>query len=155
MGQDGGDHLDLVLEALDEQRPDRTVDQARRQGFLLARRGFAAGEGAGDLARGIVLLLVVHGQGEEVLPGLGALGEDSGGQHHGLAVGGQNRTVGLAGHAAGFEGQHATAPLDGFSLDIEHFGFFLLPRAYSQRGRTGRRRTENLSRNDRRGEDFL
>ena len=37
VGEHGDDHLRLVLEALDEQRADRTVDQAGDQGFLLAR----------------------------------------------------------------------------------------------------------------------
>ena len=66
---------------------------------------------------------------EEILTRLGALGEDGGGQHHGLAVGGQHRTVGLTGHAAGFEGQRLAAPLNGLALDIEHFASF------SSRGR--------------------
>ena len=35
--QHGADDLDFVLEALDEQRADRTVDQAGDQGFLLGR----------------------------------------------------------------------------------------------------------------------
>src|ERR1700761_8609116 len=46
---------------------------------------------------------------EEVLIGLRALGVDGGGQHHGLAIGGQHRAVGLTGHAAGFQGQRLAA----------------------------------------------
>ncbi len=140
VGQHGGDHLDLVLEALDEQRADRTVDQAAGQGFLLRRRALAAGEGAGDLAGGVELFLVVHGQGEEVLARFGALGEHRGGQDHGLTVGGEDRAVGLAGDAARFEGQLAAAPLDGFALDIEHcvFAFFSVPKAHSFGGGQGR-----------------
>ena len=122
MAEHGADDLDFVLEALDEQRADRAVDQAGDQGLLLGRTAFALEEAARDLARGEGLLLVVHGQGEEVLAGLGALGEDDGRQHGGLAVGGQDGAVGLTGDAAGFERQRAAAPLDGLAFDVEHFG---------------------------------
>ena len=124
MGEDGADHLNLVLEALDEQRPDRTVDQARGQGLFLRRGAFPAREAAGDLAGGVEFFLVVHGQGEEVLTGLGRFGVDGGGEDHGLAVGGEDRAVGLARDAAGFEGQLAAAPFEGFTSDVEHVGCF-------------------------------
>ena len=65
MGEDGADDLHFVLEALDEQRPDRTVDQARGQGLFLRRRAFAAREAAGDLAGGVEFFLVVHGEGKK------------------------------------------------------------------------------------------
>ena len=65
--QHGGDDLDLVAEALREQRADRPVDQARDQGLVLGGPALALEEAAGDLARGEGLLLVVHGQREEVL----------------------------------------------------------------------------------------
>ena len=130
MGEDGADDLHLVLEALDEQRPDRTVDQARGQGLFLGRRAFAAGEAAGDLAGGVEFFLVVHRQGEEVLTGLGRLGVDGGGEDHGLAVGREDRAVGLARDAAGFEGELAAAPFQGFASNIEHvrYGFLDIPR---------------------------
>ena len=70
VGEHGDDDLDLVLEALDEQRPDRAVDQARGQHLLLGRPRLALEEAAGDLAGGVGLLLVVDGQREEVLAGL-------------------------------------------------------------------------------------
>ena len=65
--QHGDDDLGLVLEALDEQRADRTVDQAGDQGFLLGRTAFTLEEAARDLAGGEGLFLVVDGQREEVL----------------------------------------------------------------------------------------
>jgi hypothetical protein len=43
-------HLHFVLEAFREQRADRTIDQARGQGFLLGRTAFTLEETAGDLA---------------------------------------------------------------------------------------------------------
>src|SRR5262249_31042618 len=70
--------------------------------------------------------LVVHGQGEEVEARLGLVLGDDRRQDRGLAVGDQGRTVGLTGHAAGFDGQLAAAPVDGFSLDVEHSCFVSL-----------------------------
>src|SRR5690606_362025 len=63
-----GDDLDLVAEPVGEQRADRTVDQAGGQGFLLRGTAFTLEEATGDAAAGVELLLVVHGEGEEVLP---------------------------------------------------------------------------------------
>ncbi len=130
VGQDGDHHLGLVLEALDEQRTDRPVDQARDQGLLLRGTALALEIAAGDLARGEGLFLVVHGQREEVEPGLGRLLGHHGGQHHGVAVGGQDRGVGLARDAAGLQGQLAAAPFDGLAFDVEHFCFLSDPRTH-------------------------
>ena len=110
--QHGHDDLRLMLEALDEQRADRAVDQAGDQGLLLRRAAFALEEAAGDLAGGEGLLLVVDGQREEVEAGPRRLFRNDGGQHDGLAVGGQHRAVGLPGDAAGLEGQLAPAPVE-------------------------------------------
>ena len=44
-----------------------------------------------------------------------------GGQHHGLAIGGDHGAVGLTGHATGFEHELAPAPFDFFTYDLEHF----------------------------------
>jgi hypothetical protein len=79
MAQHGGDDEDLVLEALDEQRPDRPVDQARGQRFLFGRTAFALEEAARDLAGGVGAFLVVDRKREEVLPRLRLLGEGDGG----------------------------------------------------------------------------
>ena len=70
------DDLGLVAEALGEQRPDRPVDQARGQHLLLGRPAFALEEAAGDLAGGEGLLLVVHGEREEIVAGLRLLLDD-------------------------------------------------------------------------------
>ncbi len=126
MGQHGDHHLGLVLEALDEQGADRAVDQAGDQGLLLARTAFTLEEATGDLARGEGLLLIVNGKGKEIEAGLGLLGVDDGGQDGGLAVGGEDGAVGLAGHAPGLEGQRLAGPLYGLSLDIEHFQYLSL-----------------------------
>ena len=139
MLQHGDDDLRLVLEALDEQRADRAVDEAGNQGFLLGRTAFALEIAAGDLARGEGLFLVVDGQREEVEARLGLFLEDHRGQDDGVAVGGQHRAVGLTGEAARLEGQLAAGPVDGFAFDIEHvFDLSLIPRTHFLRGRTGR-----------------
>ena len=60
------DQLGLVVPALREQGPDRAVDHPRGQRRLLAGAALASEERAGDLARGVLPLLDVHGQGQEV-----------------------------------------------------------------------------------------
>ena len=67
-GQHGGHHVDLVHVPLGEQRPDRPVDLAGGEGGLLAGPRLALDEAAGDLAGGIVPLLDVDREGEEILP---------------------------------------------------------------------------------------
>jgi hypothetical protein len=79
---------------------------------LLGRAAFALEIAARDLAGGEVLFLVVDGQREEVLAGLRLLGRDDGGEHHGLAIGGEHGAVGLAGDLAGLEGERLAAPVD-------------------------------------------
>ena len=128
VGEDRHDDLGLVLEALDEQRTDRAVDQPRGQHFLLGRPRLALEEAARDLAGGVVLFLVVHGQREEVEAGLGLLLEDDGGEHAGLAVGGDDGGVGLAGDLPRFERERVMAPLDRFLDDVEHFSSFVSAR---------------------------
>ncbi len=125
MRQDGADNLHFVLEAFDEQRADRAVDQARNQGFLFRRAAFALEVTAGDLAGGEGLFLIVDGQREEVLTGLRLAGVNDGGQNGGLTVGGQHSRVGLTGNAARFQSELATSPIDGFSFDIKHVFSFI------------------------------
>ena len=120
MLQDGDDDLGVVLVALDEEGADRPVDQARDQRFLLGRASLALEIAARNAAGGEGLLLVIHGQGEEVEARLRLLGRDDGGEHDGLAIGGEHGAVGLAGDLAGFEHELAPAPDQLFGLYIEH-----------------------------------
>jgi hypothetical protein len=55
---------------------------SRGQGFLLGGTPSALEEAAGDLARGIGLLLVVDGQRKEILARLGRLRRHRGDEHH-------------------------------------------------------------------------
>ena len=100
----------LVAVALVEQRTDRTIDQARGQDLLLGRPAFTLEEAARDLAGGERLLLVVHGEREEIEAGLRLLLEHDGGQHRGAAVGRQNRAIGLARDLAGLEHRACARP---------------------------------------------
>ena len=60
------DDLRFVPPAGREQRPDRTIDQAAGEHFLLGRLAFALEEAAGDPARRVGVFLVVDGQRQEV-----------------------------------------------------------------------------------------
>ena len=121
----GDDDLRLVLEAFDEQRTDRPVDEAGGERLLLGGTAFTLEEAAGDLARSVGLLLVVHGEGEEIDAGLRGLRGDDGGENAGLAVLGVNGRVGLARDAPGLERQLASTPVNFHAMDVEHVRFFL------------------------------
>ena len=54
------------------------------------------------------------------MPGFGSFADDDGGEHDGLAVGGEDGAVGLAGDLAGLEHELAPGPDQFFALDIEH-----------------------------------
>ena len=121
MGQHRHDDLRLVLEAFHEQRPDRPVDQARGERFLLARAAFALEKAAGNLAGGVGLLLVVDGQREEVDAGSRTFRCDHGRQHAGFAVLGEHGSVGLAGDAPRLKAELASAPFNFHAMCVEHF----------------------------------
>ena len=68
-----GDHVDLVVEALGEQRADRPVDQAAGQRLLLGGAALALEEAARDAPGGREFFLIVDGEREEILPFLDRL----------------------------------------------------------------------------------
>ena len=128
VGEHGADHLHFVLEALDEQRADRTVDQAGGQGFLLRRaRLRGVGRSRRDLAGGVELLLVVHGQGEEVLARL----RRSWRRRRWPAPWSRRRWPGRRrrpdGPCGRFRASASAAPLDGLAFDVEHFRLLSRP----------------------------
>src|SRR5690606_8619259 len=117
----GGDDLDFVLVVLGEQRADRTVDQARDQGFLLRGAAFALEETTRDAAAGVELFLVVDGEGEEVLPLALRLGRDRGDQQYGAVALDHDRAAGLARDLAGLQRDFMVAVLEGLG-DFRHVG---------------------------------
>jgi len=94
----------LVHVALEEQRPDGTVDLARREGSLVAGPRLALDEAAGDLAGGVVPLLDVDREGEEILSLASRGASRSRDEDHRVAAAHEYRAVGLLGQAAGLEG---------------------------------------------------
>ncbi|MNF70112.1 hypothetical protein D3C84_520120 [compost metagenome] len=129
---DGADDLHFVHEAFGEQRADRAVDQARGQGFLLARTAFTLEEATRDAAGGVGLFLVVHGQREEALARIGLLGADHGDQHADVVGAYQHGAAGLTGDAARFEGEGRLTELE--FLDNRIHGVFLLCVAFGEIG---------------------
>ena len=114
VGQDLRHHQGFVAIAVGEQRTDRAVDQARDQGLALGQAALALEIAARDLAGGVIAFLVIHGEREEVHALFGVGRADHGGQHDGFTIGGQHRTIGLAGNLAGLKGQLAAAPFEAF-----------------------------------------
>jgi hypothetical protein len=104
-------------------RPDRPVDQAADQRFLLGRTAFTLEETTGDLAGGERLFLVIDRQREEILAGLSGFGTHDGAEHRGLAVSRHDGAIGLTGDLAGLQDQLSSAPFDFFSEDVEHHSF--------------------------------
>ena len=109
----GGDDLDFALEALREQRANRTVDQTRRQRLLLARPAFALEEAARDAAGGVGLLLIVDGQREEVAARDVLLVADRGHEDDRVGHVDEDGAVGLTCDDAGFDGDVMGAVLEG------------------------------------------
>ena len=122
-----GDDVDLVVEALREERADRPVDQAARESLLLGGAALALEEAAGDAAGGRELLLIVDGEREEILPVLDRARRGHRAQHDRLAERGKHRAIGLTGDAARLEGQRLAAPVDFRFLHIEHWISFSPP----------------------------
>ncbi len=101
-GDHGCDHLHFVLEALWEERPDRSIDQAAGQRLFFARSAFTLEEATRDLARGVGLLLVIDGQREEIPSRIGRLATDGSDENGGFSHVDQHRAVCLARNGAGF-----------------------------------------------------
>ena len=95
------DQLDLVAEALGEERPERAVDEPGGQDLLFGRASLALEESTGNPSAGVGPLPIVNAQGEEVLALDRRPRGDHGGEHHSVAVADQDRPVRLLGHASG------------------------------------------------------
>ncbi len=120
IGQHRRNDLRVAAEPVRKQRPDRTVDEARRQRLAVRRAAFALQIAAGNAAGREGLLLIVNGEREEILAGLRLLGGDDGREHRGFAPGGEHGAVGLTGDAAGLQNELPPAPVEFYALNIEH-----------------------------------
>src|SRR5690606_24451618 len=125
----GADHLHFILETFREQRADRTVDQARGQGFLFGRARFTLEEATRNLTGSVGLFLVMHRQREKALARVGGLGANDGDQHaHVVVNGDQDGAGGLTGNTASLEGYGRLTELK--FLDYRVHGVFLLSVAF-------------------------
>src|SRR5690606_35768167 len=106
------DELDLIAQALDERRPQRPVDESAGEDGLGRGSALAAEERTGDLAGGVLALLDVDGEREEVELLFGVLTHRGGGQHHRLVV-----EIGDGG-AGGLTGQTARLETDGAGAEL-------------------------------------
>jgi len=102
--------LDLVDEALGEQRTDRAIHHAHGEDFLLARLPLALAEAARVFAGRGELLTVVAGQREEV-DAHARVCAHGGGKHDRVAVAGHDGAAGELGDLAGLEAERAPADL--------------------------------------------
>jgi len=108
--EDGDDNLDLVAQAVDERRTQRTVDQTADEDRLGGGTTLTTEERAGDLAGGVGALLDVDRQREEVEALARVLACAGGREEHGLAVEvGGDCALSLLREAAGLEADGAGA----------------------------------------------
>jgi hypothetical protein len=102
--ENGLDDLDLVTQALDEGRAQRTVDEAAGKDRVLGRTALPTEKRAGNPAHRVHPLFHVDGEREEIQVFLGLLGRRGRGKHHGLAIQGHQGGAGrLTGQAARLE----------------------------------------------------
>jgi hypothetical protein len=125
--------LHFVHETIGEKRADRAVDQPRGQRFLLARPSLALEKAAGYLAYGVGLLLVVHGEREEILALAHALLGHDGHQHAGVLHGDQYGAGRLAGDTTRLQRDGTAAVLERFSYWVHVFS----PILYGSTGAPG------------------
>ena len=118
---DRGDHGNVVAHILGEQRADRTVDDAGGKHGLFGRSALSSLPGAGDLADGIELLLIVHGEREEIHALAGLVGHGGSAEHVRAAVADHAGTAGELRHFAGLDDKRSAGDLGFKNLEIfEH-----------------------------------
>ncbi len=103
------DDLHVVIEAIREQRTDRTIDETRRQRLFLGRTAFTLEEATGNAARGVRLLDVVDRQRQEVTAGRRLLGGAGGDENDGIAHRDTHGGFGLPCQLAGLDGDRVRA----------------------------------------------
>ena len=124
IGNNRGDNLCFVQEALREERADRAVDQAGDQCLAFCRAAFALEEATGYLSCGEILLLVVNGEGEEILARLLFAGGNGRYQNGAFAEGHEYRAISLTSHLARFKGQLLAGPVQFLFSDVKHLESF-------------------------------
>jgi hypothetical protein len=115
----GRDDLRVLLVAFREERPERPIDDARRENLVLTKAPFALEEAPGDLAGGIGLFLVFTGQRKEI-QARPLVCRNGGDEHHAAPAADEGGAMGLLGETASLDGQRLVADHDGFTN--EHVG---------------------------------
>ena len=118
--------LDIIEEALGEERADGAIGDAGGQDFLFGGAAFALEIPAGETAGGIEPLAVFHLQGEEINAFAGLAGGGDGRKDHGLAELASGLAGGLAGEQARFECHGFAAEIHGDGGGVLHLASFLL-----------------------------
>ena len=108
--QDHALNLNLILEIVREQRPNRPVDHSARQDFLGGGPSLALEPTAGDLPGGVLILPVLHVQ-REVVDIARRRGGQDGRQHNRIAVLRPYRTVTLSSYVAGLQDERLPGDL--------------------------------------------
>ena len=120
-GQHRDDDLGFLVVALGKQRTHRAIDQPRGQDFFFRGTSFALEKAARDFARGVSLLLVIHGQRQEVDIWAVLVCRHDGREHDGLAILRQHRAMRLLGQSAGLQRQFAAGKFYlEFSIHLIH-----------------------------------
>ena len=101
--EDERDDLRLESPAGGEQRPNRPVDHAAREHFLLGGLALALEEAAGNASRRVGVFAVIDREREEVDALAWAVGAAGGDEHHRVARADNHRAAGLFGQLARFE----------------------------------------------------
>ena len=116
----GRDDRDVIVEALGEQRTERSVDQSRRQDRLVAGSALALFETAGDLADGVHLLLKVYAEREKVDALARSLRHRRVDHDGGVAASDQAAAVGLFAVSADLYGHFPAADDGGKNLSFHY-----------------------------------
>ena len=117
--QHRGYDLHVVGKAVRKQRTNRTIDQARRQSFLLGGPSFPLEETAGYTPRRVSLFLIIDRQRKEVAARRRLLEADCGDEHHCFAHRHEHRAVGLTRQFARLN-RYGVVPILKTFLDSAH-----------------------------------
>ena len=99
---------------------NRPVDEPGNERFTLRGPAFALKVAAGNFACGVSLLLIIHGEREEVLGGVGLAFTDNGCKHPSLPILREHCGVGLPRYAPCLQLESAATPFDFFTINLEH-----------------------------------
>ena len=114
-GEQDADDLSIVEVVLREEGAQRTIGHAGGQDLLLAGTAFALKVAAWELADCSGLLLVINGEGEEILAFLNRSCRDGAHEDDGLAGADDDGSVGKLGDLAGFETDRILTDIGGNS----------------------------------------